>query len=101
MFNVLNFNFVLIKSDFDATAIVQQVNDVSRITNECLSTNTYGKDVEHFVVGVVIMKVKPGFEKFSEIRKPRYIVEKTMKHPVHGNSFTIKKANWIWIQDRR
>jgi Immunity protein 44 len=67
----MNFGISL---EFDADAYVKSkiVRSLSDNIKDYLKGKNYGEVIQHFFIGCICIKTRPGYEKWYKARKPRY-----------------------------
>jgi hypothetical protein len=67
----MNFGISL---EFDTAAYVKSnlVRSLSDNIKNYLKEKKYGDDIQHFFIGCICVREKPGYEKWFKIRKPKY-----------------------------
>lgn len=72
-----------ITQDIDAEAESKSVliNSLSSLLKSYFSNKEYGKGIEHFFIGVICVKYRPGYEDWFKVRKPKYKVVDKIKMP--------------------
>lgn len=70
-----------------AHALQSHVNGIAKF----LELSDYGSGVEHFTIGLVAIKSRPGYEEWFKQRKPRHKKEQNIKMP-DGSTLTLKNT---------
>ncbi|MEO9872988.1 hypothetical protein [Ekhidna sp.] len=67
---------------------VTQIHSIGIEIDNYIKNENFGSSIEKIIIGVVC--VKPEFEQFFKVRKPKYVKEKTETHS--GTSVSISKV---------
>ena len=51
------------------------INDLSEELEKYFKNKNYGNDIEEYLIGVICIKTKEGFEDWYKKRKPRYVAK--------------------------
>jgi len=72
-----------ITQEIDAEAESKSVliNSLSGLLKSYFSNKEYGKDIEHYFIGIICVRYRPGYEDWFRIRKPKYKAVDKIKMP--------------------
>ncbi len=67
------------------------VGSFSEIINEHFSPLSYGNGVNSIVLIIILIRTKPGYEKWYKVRKPKFIEHKVIENKLTGCCKIIEK----------
>ncbi len=65
--------------DLEASKKVHIIEKVSNLIKSFLSNKDYGDGLQHFYIGCICIRPRPGYEDWFKIRRPRYYKETTVE----------------------
>jgi hypothetical protein len=65
-----------LETDTEADGRSHLVAELSNHLTHYFSERDYGDDVENVFIGVICMRIWPGFEAFAKVRSPKHVVHK-------------------------
>lgn len=82
-----NMELTFLVTEVDQIAyesLVVVVNKISSICNHYFRDKDYGSNLKHYILGVMAVKSKPGYEEWFKVKKPKYVEHKLYKNPHTG-----------------
>lgn len=64
---------IALETDVEAYGRSHLIDELSDHLTKYFSDKSYGQDIEKVDIGVICKRVRPGFEAFSKVRKPKYV----------------------------
>jgi len=67
--------------DAEAESKSVLINSLSSLLESYFSNKEYGKGIEHFLIGIICVRSRPGYEDWFKVRKPKYKAVDKIKMP--------------------